>query len=108
MDEYGWFMDNTWEVGEQYPHKVAQKKPNDWGLYDTHGNVLEWCQDWRGPYSELNVNDPVGPTSGSGKIARGGAWSIIATRCRSDVRHVREPDRGYSLTGLRLAKSIDL
>jgi formylglycine-generating enzyme required for sulfatase activity len=69
-------------------HPVGQKLPNPWGLYDTMGNVLEWCQDWLGPLPGGFVTDPQGPPSNpiGDKVMRGGAFDFGSTFCRSASR----------------------
>ncbi|MGB5685696.1 MAG: SUMF1/EgtB/PvdO family nonheme iron enzyme, partial [Candidatus Electrothrix sp.] len=59
---------------------------NDWGLYQMHCNVREWCQDWFGDYPAGSVVDPVGQSDGRHRVCRGGSWLIFPWRCRSAIR----------------------
>ena len=78
LDLMGWYCGNAGSA----THPVARKKPNSWGLYDMHGNVWEWVQDWSGVYPSGSVTDPTGPSTGSSRVARGGGWSNGARYCR--------------------------
>jgi formylglycine-generating enzyme required for sulfatase activity len=84
---------------------VGSLKANDWGLYDMHGNVWEWVQDWYGDYPTGSVTDPVGPKSGSGRVVRGGGWDGGARNCRSGSRRRISPDDRYADFGFRLFHS---
>lgn len=87
----GWYCGNTFD--RFGPREVRRKAPNFWGLYDTHGNVPEWCWDFQAPYPDGAVTDPAGPDSGFARTSRGGSWSDDATYCRSAARG-RDPVYG--------------
>ena len=82
---------------------VASFPPNAWGLYDMHGNVWEWCQDWSGDYPSGHVADPKGPSSGSYLVRRGGSWLFGAAECRSANRLAGSPVGSSNEIGFRLA-----
>ena len=71
LTKYAWYSDNS--SGETHP--VGQKLPNPWGLYDMHGNVWEWCQDWLDLYLGGIAVDPQGRSTGSARVTRGGNWT---------------------------------
>jgi formylglycine-generating enzyme required for sulfatase activity len=84
-------------------HPVGGKQANAWGLYDMHGNVWEWCQDWFGPYEAGPASDPSGPGSASGRVLRGGSWLFDGGFCRSARRIRRDPGFRYQFFGFRVA-----
>jgi formylglycine-generating enzyme required for sulfatase activity len=87
------------------PTRVGSYAANGLGLYDMHGNVLEWCQDWYDAEYSANspTKDPTGPAEGSLRVLRGGSWHFPAAYCRTASRFGIEPDfRGVNL-GFRVA-----
>jgi formylglycine-generating enzyme required for sulfatase activity len=84
LGEYAWYSGNS----NSQTHPVGQKKPNAWGLYDMHGNVLEWClDDWHDNYNGAPVDGSRwGDGTGSGRVMRGGGWGFSAGLCRSACR----------------------
>ena len=83
-------------------HDVKTKQANELGIYDMSGNVWELCQDWKGSYSSGSQTNPTGPSSGSGRVLRGGSWCSNAGRCRVSSRGISGPDRRDNYSGLRL------
>jgi len=86
---------------------VGSYLPNAWGLYDTHGNVWEWCRDWHtSSLGTAAVTDPAGAGSGSSRVFRGGSWANTAADCRSASRNGSVPSfRNYNI-GFRLVRTL--
>ena len=99
IGDVAWYTDNSGST----PHDVKTMQANELGLYDMSGNVLEWCQDWEGAYSSYAQRDPTGPSSGSGRVIRGGSWRSIASGCRVSFRTYGSPGDRERYSGLRLA-----
>ena len=94
-------------VYEPTPMQVSGNKlPNAWGLFDMHGNVLEWCQDWHRAYgSNHAVADPVEPDQGTERVLRGGSFSRPAHYLRSAYRNKFNPTDRYEYVGFRVART---
>jgi formylglycine-generating enzyme required for sulfatase activity len=100
LGDYAWYSANSGRT----THRVGEKNPNAWGLYDMHGNVQEWCQDWFDAryYADSPMDDPPGPARGSFHVFRGGGWSSPAKGCRAAGRS-GGPGRP-AFTGLRVCR----
>ena len=101
LEEVAWYG-RRWSKAS---HAVGQKADNAWGLHDMHGNVWEWCWDWYGEYWAAEVDDPIGPESGSGRVLRGGAWVSLADYCRCSSRIDSDPFIRDDVVGFRLART---
>ena len=106
----GWYVENSGDT----PHPVGQKEPNQFGLHDVHGNLLEWCQD---AYVEnifdvfpANVRDPVNEDVGQVRrplrVLRGGSFDGKASYCRSADRYQEKQDFRWRGFGLRPVRDV--
>ncbi len=102
LHEMGWYDGNS----NRQTHPVGQKKPNAWGIYDMHGNVWEWVQDWYKGYSGEVETDPQGASTGSSRVYRGGGWLCPAARCRSALRLDFSPGGRGGHLGFRLVRTL--
>lgn len=113
LDEVAWYGEDI-ETGRV--HLVAEKKPNELGLYDMSGNASEWCSDWYGSYTSESQINPKGAEPDSSRVIRGGSWSGYDNCCvskRSSLRVSKRSglDADYFICenglGFRLVHSVD-
>ncbi|MCE5328229.1 MAG: formylglycine-generating enzyme family protein [Planctomycetaceae bacterium] len=107
LKNYAWYQDN----GKGTSHPVGQKEPNAWGLYDMHGNVLEWCSDWfTDSYANAEAVDPTGPSTepliNAHRVLRGGCFWDGSLLCRSSYRIFGNPNGRGSQAGFRIAVEL--
>ncbi len=85
--------DYAWHIGNSSDrlHPVGQKKPNQWGLHDMHGNAWEYCKDWHAGYSTTATTAPTGPVTGAERVSRGGTYVSDFSHNRSALRWNAHP-----------------
>jgi formylglycine-generating enzyme required for sulfatase activity len=104
LPEYAWFRGNA----ESKTHEIGQKKPNAWGLYDLHGNVWEWCQDWYAAdyYAQAPLTDPLNNAASTERVLRGGSWFLDWPHLRAANRSGGLPTFRSPYVGFRLVREL--
>lgn len=100
----GWYSGNA----NGTTHAAGLKTANAWGLYDMHGNVMEWCLDWHDYTDLLTGSDPVGAASGSRRLMRGGCYGSATSvdSTASSFRYSHNPSGAYTTFGFRLFRTV--
>jgi formylglycine-generating enzyme required for sulfatase activity len=101
LDRFGWFTENS---GKKV-HAGREKRPSVRGLFDLHGNLLEWTHDWEGDFGGSTPIDPLGAKIGSRRVNRGGSWVNVAADCGSASRDGNSPEGRNGNCGFRVALS---
>ncbi len=102
------YRGNQKRLSREETVEVASLPANSWGLYEMHGNVWEWCQDWYGNYPEGPTVDPTGPATGERRVLRGGSWIDCGRFARSAYRLDVGPGLRLRFCGFRLALGPEL
>jgi formylglycine-generating enzyme len=95
-----------YDDGFVFTAPVGSFKPNGYGLYDMHGNVLEWVADLWEPHPRTSAMDPKGASNGAYRVAKGGAWGSDPNDCRSAFRFREAPDNRFAGIGFRVAADL--
>lgn len=98
IQNVGWFIGNS----DKHINGVGYKYPNELGIYDMTGNVAEFCSDWYGDYEKVQQTNPQGPSIGTERVCRGGAWTNDASSCSIITRGHIDPATTNEAVGFRL------
>ena len=101
LDNVAWYSSNS----VSKTHVIGSKSANELGIHDMSGNVLEWCGDLYGLYSNNAKNNPKGPVTGSTRVIRGGSWNNYSQIARVSYRYGWDPNYRSNNLGFRLALS---
>lgn len=98
LGDVAWYVDNS----NNTSHAMGTKAPNELGIYDMTGNVMEWVSDWKGSYSSGAQTNPTGPDSGTYRVNRGGSYGNVERLSRITNRNSIDPNMSSKTMGLRL------
>lgn len=98
LGDVAWYIDNS----NNTSHAMGTKAPNELGIYDMTGNVMEWVSDWEGSYSSGAQTNPTGPDSGTYRVNRGGSYGNVERLSRITNRNSIDPNMSSKTMGLRL------
>src|SRR5262249_43482103 len=101
LGDHAWIASNSSEIGEMFAHSVGQKKPNNWGLHDMHGNLTEWCLD-SGIEALPGGVDPEFKIGDFYKAIRGGNWGSQPAHCTASIRDWSGPQGAFRNRGFRV------
>lgn len=102
LGDVAWYIDNS----NNTSHAMGTKAPNELGIYDMTGNVMEWVSDWKGSYSSGAQTNPTGPDSGTYRVNRGGSYGNVERLSRITNRNSIDPNMSSKTMGLRLCLSL--
>ena len=98
LGDVAWYIDNS----NNTSHAMGTKAPNELGIYDMTGNVMEWVSDWKGSYPSGAQTNPTGPDSGTYRVNRGGSYGNVERLSRITNRNSIDPNMSSKTMGLRL------